>query len=631
MFSVQSKSCLNVLPLALLRVAFTLALAFVFTGVVGTYAEAATRLPDLIVSAVSAPSTAQPGQSFVLSASIKNQGRASASTVQAAFYLTKSASSITGATLLGTQNVGSLSAGAVLALTTTLSIPSSTSPGTFYVATVADPTKIIKESKETNNTRASSAIAVKDLTPPTISGVNATGITANNATITWTTDKTSTSQADYGTTAAYGSATAPNSSLVTSHAVTLSGLTAGKAYHFRAQSKDAAGNAALSSDYTFTTATATTTTATAGNTYYVATTGNDGYPGTETQPFRTLSRGVSVLIPGDTLYVMSGTYAESLMHNIPAGTSWSAPITVAAAPGHTVTLKPDLGAEFVLHFQGPQQYIVIDGLILDGANATYGVVKITWSVSGDPTTAAHHIRLQNSEVRNASALGGQASGQGVLVAGQADWNEFINLNVHHNGLTSFDHGFYIQSSHNVVEHCSVHDNAGYGVHLYNEYGRRTDSNVVRNNAVFNNGWRGILLGSGDGNIAYNNVVWGNRGGIRVSFGNPTNSKVYNNTTYNNTDYGILVETGTGAIAQNNIAYMNGTPEIQDTATSSVIGHNLVGIDPQFVNAAAADFRLQPGSLAIDAGIAVSLVTTDIAGTLRPQGRGDDIGAFEMIP
>jgi len=255
MFSVQSKSCLNVLPL-LLRVAFTL--AFVFTGVVGTYAEAATRLPDLIVSAVSAPSTAQPGQSFVLSASIKNQGRASASTVQAAFYLTKSASSITGATLLGTQNVGSLSAGAVLALTATLSIPSSTSPGTFYVATVADPTKIIKESKETNNTRASGAIAVKDLTPPTISAVNAAQITASNATITWTTDKTSTSQADYGTTAAYGSSTSPDSSLVTSHGVTLSGLTAGKAYHFRVQSKDASGNAALSTDYTFTTATATT-------------------------------------------------------------------------------------------------------------------------------------------------------------------------------------------------------------------------------------------------------------------------------------------------------------------------------------------------------------------------------------
>jgi hypothetical protein len=50
MCSVQSKSRLNVLPLLLLQVAF--ALALVFTGVVGAHAEAASRLPDLIVSAV---------------------------------------------------------------------------------------------------------------------------------------------------------------------------------------------------------------------------------------------------------------------------------------------------------------------------------------------------------------------------------------------------------------------------------------------------------------------------------------------------------------------------------------------------------------------------------------------------
>lgn len=173
MFSVQSKSRLNILPLLLLRVAFTAALALVFTEVVGTHAEAAqaekartrstsstTLLPDLTISSVNAPSTAQPGQSIVLSASIKNQGKVSVSTVQVAFYLTKSASSTTGATLLDTQNVGSLPAGASVTLTTTPLIPSATSPGTFYVAAVADPSNAIKESNETNNTRASGAIAV---------------------------------------------------------------------------------------------------------------------------------------------------------------------------------------------------------------------------------------------------------------------------------------------------------------------------------------------------------------------------------------------------------------------------------------------------------------------------------------
>jgi parallel beta-helix repeat protein len=360
-----------------------------------------------------------------------------------------------------------------------------------------------------------------------------------------------------------------------------------------------------------------------GRSHYVATTGSDTNPGTEAAPFRTLARGVSVLTPGDTLYITSGTYAESLIHTIPPGTSWEHPVTVAAAPGHTVTLKPGPGAGSVLRFIGPQQYIIIDGLILDGTNADNEVVKITTGGSDSP---AHHIRLQNSELRN-------SAGQGVLVTGiGADRNEFISLNVHHNGLSEYDHGFYIDSSHNVVENCSIHNNSGYGVHIYNGYtgpGRRANGNLVRNNTVFANGWRGILLGSGDGNMAYNNVVWGNRGGIRIGFFNPTNNQVYNNTVYDNTDWGIWVQQGTGAVVQNNIVYKNGAPELQDTGTGSVIANNLVGIDPRFVNAAGGDFHVQPGSPAINAGVDVGL-TADIASTLRPQGGGHDIGAFEAI-
>jgi len=614
------------------RVAFTLALALVFTGVVGTHAEAATRLPDLIVSAVSAPSTAQPGQSFVLSASIKNQGKASANTVQVAFYLTKSASSITGATLLGTQNVGSLSAGAILALTTSLSTPSSTSPGTFYVVANADSAKVVKESNEKNNTRASGAIAVKDLTPPTISSVTSSGTTVSSATVTWNTDKSSSSQVEYGTTAAYGIATALDSSLVTSHAVTLSGLTAGKAYHFRVQSKDAAGNAALSIDYTFTTATATATatTATAGNTYYVATTGSDANPGTETQPFRTIAHGVSGLTPGDTLYVLSGTYAEALIHSIPPGTSWDSPVTVAAAPGHTVTIKPNSGANFVLHFQGPQQYIVIDRLILDATNVTYDAVKITGGV--DPLGPAHHIQLIRCEVKNAPR-------QGILVTDFAGWNEFIDLDVHDNGTTWYDHGLYISTSHNLVEESIVYHNRGFGIHVYvEEVGQTANNNIVRSNHVYNNSYLdpdyggGILLGSGDGNTAHNNLVHNSSRGIRVAYLGAPNTTIYNNTVYGNAQSGLSLRSDvSGAVFKNNIVYSNGSTNVEDLGTGTIFNHNLIGTNPLFANAAAGDFRLQSGSPAIDAGISVNSVTTDIAGTLRPQGIAYDIGAYEVIP
>ena len=95
-----------------------------------------------------------------------------------------------------------------------------------------------------------------DTFPPVISGVSSTGITASGATVTWTTNEPSDSRVEYGTTTAYGNSTILNPSLVTAHSQGLSGLTASTLYHYRVNSKDAAGNAAVSADFTFTTATA---------------------------------------------------------------------------------------------------------------------------------------------------------------------------------------------------------------------------------------------------------------------------------------------------------------------------------------------------------------------------------------
>src|SRR2546429_5614567 len=60
-----------------------------------------------------------------------------------------------------------------------------------------------------------------------------------------------------------------------------------------------------------------------------------------------------------------------------------------------------------------------------------------------------------------------------------------------------------------------------------------------------------------------------------------------------------------------------------------IGSNIENTDPQFVNPSALDFRLQAGSPAIDAGVTLSYVSSDVLGVSRPQGAADDIGAFEF--
>jgi Purple acid Phosphatase, N-terminal domain len=68
--------------------------------------------------------------------------------------------------------------------------------------------------------------------------------TSNDATITWTTNIASDSQVEYGPASAYGSSTPVNPSLVTTHSVTVTGLSRSATYHFRVRGADAAAMAA---------------------------------------------------------------------------------------------------------------------------------------------------------------------------------------------------------------------------------------------------------------------------------------------------------------------------------------------------------------------------------------------------
>jgi len=94
--------------------------------------------------------------------------------------------------------------------------------------------------------------------PPVISGVAASSIGATSATVVWSTDVASSSQVAYGPTTAYGTSTPLDAALVTSHSVTLSGLTPGTTYHYKATSANSVGPTS-SGDGSFTTLTVDTT------------------------------------------------------------------------------------------------------------------------------------------------------------------------------------------------------------------------------------------------------------------------------------------------------------------------------------------------------------------------------------
>jgi hypothetical protein len=85
----------------------------------------------------------------------------------------------------------------------------------------------------------------------TISGITADNLSANSATIHWTTNRAASSEVDYGQTTIYG-LTAVDNNLSTSHSVNLDSknLKPG-VYHFRVKSVDANGQTAQSNDMTF--------------------------------------------------------------------------------------------------------------------------------------------------------------------------------------------------------------------------------------------------------------------------------------------------------------------------------------------------------------------------------------------
>src|SRR5262249_41063428 len=197
-------------------------------------------------------------------------------------------------------------------------------------------------------------------------------------------------------------------------------------------------------------------------------------------------------------------------------------------PGEQAVIMPQAGPSVYRVFSfnyASQQYIVLDGLVLDGTNVIDHVIKITYT-GKDQRNHASHIRIINCEIRNAPHSGIFA-GQGT----DGGYNEFINLNVHHNGRGKLDHGFYISGSNNLITKCNIHDNTGYGVQIFCERSKMVNNNAITNNRIHDNatareGGAGIILSSGTDNKASYNVIWRNQGGIRVDYG-ASNSEVYN--------------------------------------------------------------------------------------------------------
>jgi hypothetical protein len=110
--------------------------------------------PDLVVSAITAPTSAVRGSTIKIKDTTKNSGGGDVGASTTKLYLSTNSTWDAGDAYLGERMVASLAAGTSNAVETSVIIPSGIATGTYYIIAVSDANKVVVETNETNNNKA---------------------------------------------------------------------------------------------------------------------------------------------------------------------------------------------------------------------------------------------------------------------------------------------------------------------------------------------------------------------------------------------------------------------------------------------------------------------------------------------
>src|SRR4029079_11418971 len=129
-------------------------------------------------------------------------------------------------------------------------------------------------------------------------------------------------------------------------------------------------------------------------------------------------------------------------------------------------------------------------------------------------------------------------------------NQILNMDINNNGTvpSTLQHGIYVRGSRNIIDGNRIYNNSGYGIHQYAE-ASTPSNNIFRNNKIYGNVTRGVIISKGDGSLFYNNLVYKNARGVEID---GTNVKIYNNTIYGNAGTCLWILSGSGHKLQDNI-------------------------------------------------------------------------------
>jgi hypothetical protein len=372
--------------------------------------------------------------------------------------------------------------------------------------------------------------------------------------------------------------------------------------------------------------------------HVVASGGNDASNGLSwAAALATIPAAMAKAGDGDTVKLSNGLY------NVTAQINLTSAVTFTSANGREKTTidAGNVAGRRVFHMN--HAGAVIDGLTIrrGSANAasspsqhgggvwlSAGRVQNCLITNNIGYTSGGNVYMTGGTVSNCVLAKGNASDQqggGVFINGSGAVVEYSTIR--DNTALREGSGVGFGASGGTVRNCEIVENYAPNREdaIYMAAGLVENSLVARNTSGNYYG-RGTISLYGAGEVRYctvvDNVSAGSSGGIWTKAGTVRNCIITNNKLVTGVSKDVVVTGGS-------ITY-SCSPDLT-SGTGNTTG------DPQFENRSSGNYRLTPGSVAIDSGTLISGVTTDRSGSSRPTdgdgagGAGYDMGCYEAAP
>ena len=356
-------------------------------------------------------------------------------------------------------------------------------------------------------------------------------------------------------------------------------------------------------------------------TFHVATTGNDANPGSASQPFRTVARGIAVAVNGDTVQVAAGTYAENLAMDedlVLQGAGAGQSIIDGSGAGPCLVLQ---NVPATVRVSGFTFRNGILGVVSSGGSPTIADCAFTGNLSGgQQISGAFQMNGGSPTVLRCTfadnSVSGIGGGSGALTARECSFTNNVGQ--------VFGGGVYLRANSGPVSalltRCRFFGNRApfSSSNIYLDGANFTVTDSLIDTTSPSGGSPVVIDASGAQIYVTNCTMAGPNAIVRPradSYLEMRNSIVWGTGT----QAGISVSNSSLTVAYSNVKNFSNP------------GAGNISTDPLFMNPAAGNYHLQATSPCINTGSAsvASLGPTDLDGLPRNLGGTPDMGAYEF--